>query len=71
MKNRTYYAYRFGFGHEGHGASIYIAEGPSEQAVEERAKKILQEQFGGLWLGKFFDTSIGSKTQLRSKGFDL
>ena len=59
------YAIRLGFGQEGHGDAILVAEGATEAECEAAAREALQSQFGGLWVSAFRDTYIGSKTYLK------
>ena len=62
---RTTYAIRVGFGQEGHGAAIYLAEGTTVEEAKARAIDVLQVEFQGLWTSKLRDTSIGSAAWLR------
>lgn len=59
------YAVRLGFGTEGHGDAILVACGRTQKECEENAKRKLQDQFGGLWAGKYKDTFIGSVNWLQ------
>lgn len=59
------YAIRLGFGGEGHGQAIYVAQGTTTAEAKAKAITVLEEQFQGLWAAKLRDTYIGSVAWLR------
>lgn len=63
-----YYAFRAGFGSEGHGRPLFVASASSLEDCQERAKAQLQDEFGGLWPGKLRDTWIGSLSFIAKSG---
>lgn len=63
-----YYAFRAGFGSEGHGRPIFVASASSLEDCQEKTRERLQHEFGGLWAGKLRDTWIGSLSFIARSG---